>query len=173
MLFHGIGWKFFQNWEGMRLTFLKKYQDYFQARDLWGKIFEMTQKEEESLEDYVERFQYNLRWFNQHQLDPNTVQIVFLRGIWDECLGVLNLTGVEDVSQLSYYAICNNKKGRGHWESLSRVIKSSGGAITQVEIENFLDKFKIDILSSLSSQLDTMKIKKKQDEEGLPLDIFF
>jgi hypothetical protein len=59
--FMGLGGNYIQNWEGMRQAFLKKYQDYFQARDLRGEIFKMAQKEEESLEDYVERFQYNIR----------------------------------------------------------------------------------------------------------------
>jgi len=45
------------------------------------------------LEDYVEIFQYKLRQSNQHQLDPNTLQTLFLKGIQDECLDVLKLMG--------------------------------------------------------------------------------
>jgi len=133
----------------------------------------MAQKEEQSLEDYVERFQYNIRWSNQHQLYMNTLQELFLKGILDECLDVLNLMGVGDVSQLPYNTICelckqysrdNNKQGRGSWEILSRISKPLGSAVTPVEIGNLLDNFKTDILSSLSSLLNTMKINKKQDE---------
>jgi hypothetical protein len=57
----GLGGNSIPSWDAMRQAFLKKYQDYFQARDLRGEIFKMAQKEDESLEDYVERFQYNLR----------------------------------------------------------------------------------------------------------------
>lgn len=38
----------------MRETFLFKYQDHCRTRDLKEEIFKITQKEEESLEDYME-----------------------------------------------------------------------------------------------------------------------
>jgi hypothetical protein len=53
----------------------------------------MTQKEEETLEDYVERFQYNLQRTKQNTLDPETLRIIFLRGIKDDCMDALNLMG--------------------------------------------------------------------------------
>jgi hypothetical protein len=63
------------------------------------------------------------------------IATLFLKGIRDDCLDVLNLMGVRDVSQLSYNTICElcrqysrgNNKGRGSQEILSRVSKSSGG----------------------------------------------
>ena len=48
-------------WDVMKKVLLKKYQDYCKTRDLREEIFGMTQKEGESLEDLVERFQYNLQ----------------------------------------------------------------------------------------------------------------
>ena len=47
-------------WSEMKETFLSKYQDYCQTRDLKEEIFRITKKEDESLEDYMERFHYNL-----------------------------------------------------------------------------------------------------------------
>jgi hypothetical protein len=44
----------------MKPTFLTNYQDYCRTRDLKDEIFQMTAKENESLEEYVEIFQYNL-----------------------------------------------------------------------------------------------------------------
>jgi hypothetical protein len=44
----------------MKKAFLTKYQDYCRARYLKDKIFKMTAKENETLEEYVERFKYNL-----------------------------------------------------------------------------------------------------------------
>jgi hypothetical protein len=41
-----------------------------------------------------------------------------------------------------------------------------------VELGNFLEYFKIEILGTLSSQLDTIKIKKKQEEENVALTSF-
>jgi hypothetical protein len=44
----------------MKTTFLKKYQDYCRTKDSWNDIFNMKQQEEESIEDYIEIFLYNL-----------------------------------------------------------------------------------------------------------------
>jgi hypothetical protein len=56
----------------------------------------------------------------------------------------------------------------------SRNIKAvSSSGITRVEIGNLLDNFKTYILSTIGSQLDTLKIKKKQQEENAAMSIFF
>lgn len=47
-----------QTWEDMKYVFLQRYQHYCRVND---DIFGMTQGEEESLEEYVECFQYNLQ----------------------------------------------------------------------------------------------------------------
>jgi hypothetical protein len=66
----------------------------------------MTQREEESLKDYVERFQYNLQRTKKIALDSETLCIILLRGIKDDCMDALNLMGVGDVSQITYDDIC-------------------------------------------------------------------
>ena len=55
---HEPWWELYTNWEDMKHVFLKRYQDYCRVNE---DIFGMTQTEEENLEDYVERFQYNLQ----------------------------------------------------------------------------------------------------------------
>ena len=45
----------------MKAAFLKKYKDYYRSRELRDEIFQMTAKPNETLEEYVERFQYNLQ----------------------------------------------------------------------------------------------------------------
>lgn len=45
----------------MKTTFLKKYQDYCRTRGLKDEIFQMISKTNETLEEYVELFQYNLQ----------------------------------------------------------------------------------------------------------------
>ena len=45
----------------MKEYFLKKYQDHFRPRELKDEIFQMTARLNETLEEYVERFQYNLQ----------------------------------------------------------------------------------------------------------------
>ena len=62
----------------------------------------MTQQEDENLEDYVERFQYNLQISRQNGLNDDTLKIILLRGIRDDCIDMLNLMGARDVSLLKY-----------------------------------------------------------------------
>jgi hypothetical protein len=38
---------------------------------------------------------------------------------------------------------------------------STSGGVTKVELGNFLENFKIDLLGTIGSQLDTLKIKRK------------
>jgi hypothetical protein len=57
--FMGLGVNNIDTWEEMRKIFLGKHQDFFKERNLREEIFKMTQKDDESLQDYVERFQYN------------------------------------------------------------------------------------------------------------------
>ena len=56
--FMSVGGNYIQTWEDMKNVFLKKYQNYCKAIE---GIFRMISGEDESLEDYVEKFQYNLQ----------------------------------------------------------------------------------------------------------------
>lgn len=47
-------------WDQMKGAFLKKYQDYCRSRELKDEIFRMEARPNETLEEYVELFQYNL-----------------------------------------------------------------------------------------------------------------
>jgi hypothetical protein len=77
-------------------------QDYCKVRDLHEEVFKMAQKEDESLEDYVERFHYNVKRAKQNHLELETIKIILLRGIRDDCIDLLNLTSHGYVSQLTY-----------------------------------------------------------------------
>ena len=66
----------------------------------------MTQGEEESLEEYIERFQYNLQRSKQRKLGNETLKSLLLKGIQAEYLEVLNLMGTGNVFQLAYDNIC-------------------------------------------------------------------
>ena len=41
----------------------------------------MSQQEDESLEEYLERFLYNLQKSKQHSSNPDTIRTIFLKGI--------------------------------------------------------------------------------------------
>ena len=60
------------------------------------------------------------------------------------------------------YSRSRAKTGKNYQDPYSRNLKTvSLGGITRVEIGNLLHKFKTYILSTIGSQLDTLKIKKK------------
>jgi hypothetical protein len=67
----------------------------------------MQQQEEESLEDYVERFLYNLQKTKHSTLNDDTIRTIFLKGIQEEYIEVLNLMGSGDVSHLPFAEICD------------------------------------------------------------------
>jgi hypothetical protein len=56
----GLGGGTINSWDKLKQTFLTKYQDYCRTRDLKDEIFKMVSKENETLEEYVKIFQYNL-----------------------------------------------------------------------------------------------------------------
>ena len=52
--FIGMEGNTIRTWHDMKQGFLKKYEDYCKSRDIKEEIFKITQKNDESLEDYVE-----------------------------------------------------------------------------------------------------------------------
>ena len=83
-----------QTWEDMKNILLKKYQDYCKSNE---DIFSMIQGEDESLEDYVERFQYNLQKSKHKHLEKEILKTLLLKGIKGEFLELLDLIGKGDV----------------------------------------------------------------------------
>lgn len=50
--------------------------------------------------------------------------------------------------------------------------KTVANAITRVELGNLLEHFKTDVLNTINDQLDTMKIKQKQEVEKAAMALF-
>jgi len=71
--FMGLGGNTIKNWDDIHKSFLTKYQDYCTVRDLREEMFKMAQKENESLEDYLERFHYNAKRAKQNHLELETL----------------------------------------------------------------------------------------------------
>jgi hypothetical protein len=144
-------------------------------------MFKMTQKEEEMLEDYLERFHYVVKRARKNHLDLDTLKLILFHGIIDEWIDVLKLMGKRDVSHLGYEEICGlykhislgkSKYGKGPRDTISRVNRLVVGEVSRSGIGDLLDNFKTDILSTLGSQLDTLKIKQNKEEENVALSIF-
>ena len=99
--FMGLGEYTIKSWDEMKKIFFNKYQDYCRSKDSKNDIFNMQQQDDESLEEYLERFLYNYQKYKQI-LNDNIVRTIFLKGIQDEYIDVLNLMGTGDVSQLTF-----------------------------------------------------------------------
>jgi len=56
--FAGLGGKTISSWGKMKRVFLSKYQEYCKTRDIQDEIFTIMQNDDETLEDYLERFMY-------------------------------------------------------------------------------------------------------------------
>ena len=94
---------------------------------------------------------------------------------------MLNMLGKGDISKESYDEIVNlckrcsreaANKSESRDNTYSRVQKSASGGATSAEIANLLEEFKIEMLSSFASQIDTLQVKKKQAEVEAALAIF-
>lgn len=60
----------------------------------------MQQKEDDKLEDFIEMFLHNQQKTKPAGLNDDAIKIIFLRGIRDEYVYILNLMGSEYLLQL-------------------------------------------------------------------------
>ena len=100
----------------------------------------MNQREDESLEDLMERFMYNVKRGKLHHLGSDTLKILLLRTIRDEWIDLLNIMSRGDVYQLSFDEICETCKhiSRGR----ARVSQSTSRSVSQAKLGNLFDDFK-------------------------------
>jgi len=179
--FMGWGGETTNGWDQMKTSFLKKYQDYCISRELKDEIFQMVAKPSETLEEYVERFQYNLQRSPYVNLPDNVLKTMMIKGMKDQWIETLSIMGKGDIYQ-EYYAniidLCIRclrgstiLKPSEH-DAITRDNKVFGGSITRAEIGNLLEDFKMDILGTLTTQLDIMQAKQKQVKVEQNLVIF-
>ena len=62
------------------------------------EVFKMMQREDENLEDLIERFNYNLKRTKMNNLDEETLKAPLLKAIRDEWIDILNMMGKGDIS---------------------------------------------------------------------------
>lgn len=175
-----LGSQVITTWDQMKQKFLLKYQDYWWTREKKDELFNMAQKSDESLEDYIERLQYNTQRSDHPDMSKEIRKTILLRGLRDDCLNMLNMLAKGDISKESYDDICELAKrcsrgaarNRIRDSTYSRVQKSANGGATRAEIGNLLEEFKTEMLSSFALQLDTLQVKKKQAEAEATLAFF-
>lgn len=137
----------------------------------------MTIGNDESLDDYKERFQLSYKRA-RCTLDLESLKLVLLRGVRKDLLDTLHLLVGGYIYQLPYEDIktvfrnhsrATRKKGRG---SQPMVSTSSSNSSIKGEIGNMLEDFKSEMPQTLALQMDTMHIKRKQEETERALAIF-
>ena len=144
----GLGEYSIKTWEDIKTAFLRKYQDYCKPRNYQNNNFTMQQLEDESLEDYLERFIYTLYKSKYNDLREDAIQTLFLKGILEDLVENLNLMEFGDISHNPFAQIgemCRNysrsrgKVGRNIREPCNRNLKgntSSSGGVTRIELGN-------------------------------------
>ena len=85
----------------MQQAFNKKYWDCCRSKETNGEIFRMTMGNDESLEDYEERFQISYK-LARCTFDPESLKLVLLRGVPEDLLYTLRMLAKEDIYQLPY-----------------------------------------------------------------------
>jgi hypothetical protein len=90
----------------MKDIFLKKYQDYCKTKESCNDIFKIQQLEDENLKYYMERFGYISQKPKYHDLPEDAIRDIFLKGILEEYLEMLNLMASGDISHKPFDEIC-------------------------------------------------------------------
>jgi hypothetical protein len=67
----------------------------------------MSQKEDETLEYFLDRLQYNLQRSGHLDVSKDILKTILLKGVRDDCLDMLNMLGKGDISKESYDDIVN------------------------------------------------------------------
>ena len=67
----------------MKRAFLERYLDYCIPVNHKEEVFKMVQKEDENLEDLLERFNYNMKRSKMENLDQDTLKSLLLKTIRD------------------------------------------------------------------------------------------
>lgn len=87
----------------MKNNFLTRYKDYFKVRENRYEILRMNQRLDETLEDYVEHFQFNYKISTSWNMDGESLKLFLLEGVREELIESLNILIVaRHVYQLTY-----------------------------------------------------------------------
>ena len=100
-----LGGETVTTWDQMKLVFLAKYQEYCRMKDKREELFKMVQKDDESLEDFVEITLYNVHRSSHTTIGRDVLKIILLCGIREDYLYMLNIIGKGDISKEPFYHI--------------------------------------------------------------------
>lgn len=101
------------------------------------------------------------------------LKTTLIKGMKEQWVETLNIMGKGDIYQENFTGIIGlcirSSRGSTRLKPTERDMiktnnKISDGGITCAKIDNVLEDFKIDILGTLTTQLDIMQAKQKQAE---------
>ena len=73
-----LGGETITTWDQMKQVFLAKYQDYCRTKDKREELFEMMQKDDEILEDFIEALLYNVHMYIHIDIRRDVLKIILL-----------------------------------------------------------------------------------------------
>lgn len=82
--FMTLGTNSIRTWDDMKRVFLEKYKNHYKHHDLRNEVFKMNKKDDENIEDLVERFTYNIKRSKLHNLGSHILKTLLLNSIKDE-----------------------------------------------------------------------------------------
>ena len=94
----GLGGYTINSWDNMKIAFLTRYQDFCKNRELKDEIFKMATKNNETLEEYVKWFHYNLQRSPHTTLPKEVLRSILIKRMKEECIETLKLMGKGDIS---------------------------------------------------------------------------
>jgi hypothetical protein len=115
-------------------------------------------------------------------LPGEVLKETLIKGMKDEWVVMLNLMGKGDIYQETYDDIvlfcirCSRGSSRtrsGIHTPFTKNNNITRGGVTRTEFGNLLEKIKMDIMSTLTTQLDVLQVKQKKIEVEQTLAIFF
>ena len=140
-------------------------------KDKREELFNIVQKYDESLEDFVEILMYNVKMSGQMTIWRDVLKIIMLKGIRWDYLYILNMLGKVDISKEPLHHIVDlclwHSRGSSRTSTLrdqdifSQEQKLVDRGATWENIGNLLENFKMDMMNSMYSQLDVMREKQK------------
>lgn len=84
----------------MESAFLYKYQSYYRVSNRKEELFKLRQNEDESLEDYLDRFIFLSKQWSKEAISLEILKTIFLKGLDEDARRSLDLMGKGDVSQI-------------------------------------------------------------------------
>jgi len=152
--FMGLGKCIINSWDDMKTSFFTRYQDFFKTRELKDEIFKMAAKDNETREEYLKWFHYNLQRSPHTTLLKKVMRAILINGMKEEWIETQEDISQEDYDEIVHlcirYSQGSTHTGLGSRDLMTRGTKPHSGGITRMEISNHLEDFKTSIMGTLT-----------------------